>query len=612
MFKFLKDKLKSAVSKFSKKVDEEADEEKIEVEEQPEAEKQQEEEQKQKQEKAEKQKQAEEEKQKQEQEEQAKKQAEEEKQKQEEAEKQKQAEEEKQKQEQEEQKKQAEEEKKQEETEKQKQAEEEKQKQEQEEQAKKQAEEEKKKQEETEKQKQAEEEKQKQEQEEQKKQAEEEEKEQAFDEYEKKKGFFTKIKDSFKKKPVQEPEEEIISEEKEEQVDEDKKKQEQEKKKQQEEVEKQSEEKLEKPIEEKIDTEPVKPIEPKLEVEKQEVAEKQKAKKPESSKEIEDTIQQEADKIKQEKLQQKETKKDAVEEPEEKKGFFSRFKQSITTKKLSSDKFDDLFWEIEVALLENSVAVEVIEKIKQDLKDAIVNKPIDRKEIDTIIAKSMMDSITELFQQPDVDVIERINEKKKEKKPYVVCFVGINGSGKTTTIAKFTYMLKKKGFSPVIAASDTFRAAAIDQLEIHANKLGVKLIRHDYDADPAAVAFDAVKHAESKGKEVVLIDTAGRLHSNTNLMEELSKIVKVAKPDLVLFVGESITGNDCIEQAREFNKMVEIDGIILSKADIDQKGGAAISISYILNKPILYLGVGQNYEDLRPFSIDFILEQLSI
>ena len=291
---------------------------------------------------------------------------------------------------------------------------------------------------------------------------------------------------------------------------------------------------------------------------------------------------------------------------------FAKLKQTITTKKVSEDKFAELFWEIEVALLENSVAVEVIEKIKNDLKGKIVNKAVSRKEIETIVATSMMQSIEELFDQPEIDVIANIEEKKKEKKPYVICFVGINGSGKTTTIAKFAYMLKEKGYSSVIAASDTFRAAAIDQLEIHADKLGVKLIKHDYNADPAAVAFDAIKHAESKNRNVVLIDTAGRLHSNTNLMEELQKIVKVSNPDLTIFLGEAITGNDCIEQAREFDKIVDIDGIILSKADVDQKGGAAISISYVLKKPILYLGIGQNYEDLRKFSVDFITEQLNI
>lgn len=338
----------------------------------------------------------------------------------------------------------------------------------------------------------------------------------------------------------------------------------------------------------------------------------------EEAKEIEKTLREEAKKISEEKKEiereRVEAKKlaETSEEEPKKKGFFSFIKETITTKKISEDKFNELFWEIEVALLENSVAVEVIEKIKEDLKASIVDKAIPRKDIDTVVAKSLIKSIEDLFDQPNVDLIERIEEKNKTGKPYVICFVGINGSGKTTTIAKVAHMLQKKGLSCIIAASDTFRAAAIDQLQVHADKLGVKLVKHDYNADPAAVAFDAIKHAESKNKNVVLIDTAGRLHSNSNLMEELQKVVRVAKPDFTIFTGEAITGNDCIEQAREFDKMVSIDGIILSKADVDQKGGAAISISYVLKKPILYLGVGQNYEDLRRFTPDFITEQLSI
>jgi fused signal recognition particle receptor len=163
-----------------------------------------------------------------------------------------------------------------------------------------------------------------------------------------------------------------------------------------------------------------------------------------------------------------------------------------------------------------------------------------------------------------------------------------------------------------MAAADTFRAAAIDQLQLHADKLGIKLIRHDYGSDPAAVAFDAIKHAEASKKDVVLIDTAGRLHSNTNLMDEMKKIMRVAKPDLKLFVGESITGNDCTEQAKQFDQAVGIDGIILAKADVDEKGGAAISVSYVTKKPIFYLGVGQEYPDLQQFDKDKLIASIGL
>ena len=203
-------------------------------------------------------------------------------------------------------------------------------------------------------------------------------------------------------------------------------------------------------------------------------------------------------------------------------------------------------------------------------------------------------------------------EKIKQKKPFVICFVGINGSGKTTTIAKIAKLLLNKKFTVVLAAADTFRAAAIDQLQLHANKLGVKLIKHNYGSDPAAVAFDAVKHAQAKGVDVVLIDTAGRMHSNENLIDEMKKIVRVAKPDLKIFVGESITGNDCVEQAKQFNEAIGIDAIILAKADVDEKGGAAISVSYVTQKPIVYIGTGQDYEDLKEFDQKMVINSLGL
>jgi fused signal recognition particle receptor len=234
---------------------------------------------------------------------------------------------------------------------------------------------------------------------------------------------------------------------------------------------------------------------------------------------------------KEEKVEEKvEVKK---EEPEEKKGFFGKITEVITTKKISADKFDELFWDLELALLENNVALEVIEKIKSDLKSELVDKPIPRGKVDEVIASSLHDSIEGLFNVGTFNILDKI----KEKKPYVICFIGINGSGKTTSIAKVANYLQSQGLSVVMAAADTFRAAAIDQLQLHADKLGIKLIRHDYGSDPAAVAFDAVKHAEAKKVDVVLVDTAGRLHSNINLMDEMKKIIRVAKPDLKIFFG---------------------------------------------------------------------------
>lgn len=306
------------------------------------------------------------------------------------------------------------------------------------------------------------------------------------------------------------------------------------------------------------------------------------------------------------------TKQDIAEDEsprEERTGFLGKLKDAFTKKSLTAEKFDELFWELELAMLENNVAVEVIEKIKNDLRDELTSGKVSRMGIEDMITTRLRQSIEELFDVPTFDMVERI---RAGPKPFKLCIIGVNGAGKTTTLAKIVHLLQKNDLSCVVAASDTFRAAAIDQLREHTDRLGVKLISQGYGADPAAVAFDAIKHAEAKAIDVVLIDTAGRLHSNTNLMQELEKVVRVSKPDMKLFVGEAITGNDCVEQATVFNKLVGIDAIILSKADIDEKGGAAISVSYVTGKPILYLGMGQTYDDLVPFDKEKIVDSLEL
>ena len=285
-----------------------------------------------------------------------------------------------------------------------------------------------------------------------------------------------------------------------------------------------------------------------------------------------------------------------------------RLAQVITTKRISEDKFDRLFEELEIALLENNVAVEVIDKIRVDLKANMVNKPIQGKSIEEAVTSSLKESIEQLFDAEKLDLMELV----KSKKPYTIMFAGINGSGKTTTIAKIASRLQKNGLKCVVAASDTFRAAAIQQMQEHTDRLGIKLIKHDYGADPAAVAFDAKKYAEAKNVDVVLIDTAGRQHSNANLIDELKKIARVAKPDFKIFVGESIAGNDCVNQASKFNEAIGIDGIVLAKADVDEKGGAAISVSYVTRKPIIYLGTGQEYEDLTEFNPRMVVDSLGL
>lgn len=345
--------------------------------------------------------------------------------------------------------------------------------------------------------------------------------------------------------------------------------------------EKKEEPKVEKPVEEtKVEAKEERP---------------KKEKKQEAKKEEEKKAEVKTDEVKTE------------PKVEEKKGFFGKLKEKITTTKIAEDQFSDLFWDLELALLENNVAVEVIEKIKEDLKKNLIERPIKRGEVANIIKSSLKQTLSGLFKER-FDLVARA----KEKKPYIICFFGINGAGKTTTIAKIANMLQEKGLKCVLAAADTFRAAAIDQLEEHANRLKVKMIKHDYGSDPAAVAFDSIKHAEAKGLDIVLIDTAGRMHSNKNLLDEMKKIIKVSKPDLKVFVGESITGNDCVEQANKFNEMIGIDAIVLSKADVDEKGGTAISISYTTGKPILYLGIGQEYKDIKEFDPEIIIKAIGL
>ena len=245
---------------------------------------------------------------------------------------------------------------------------------------------------------------------------------------------------------------------------------------------------------------------------------------------------------KEEEIKPIEGKNENPEIKEDKKSIFGIIKEKIITTKISEEKFEELFYELELTLLENNVAFEVVEKIKEDMKKNIVEKPIKRGNIEDEIKNSLKLSIEDLFN------VERIYllDKMKTKKPYVICFVGINGSGKTTSIAKIAHLLQKNKKSIVLAAADTFRAAAIQQLKEWGTKLNVKVIAHDYGSDPAAVAFDTIKYAEAHSLDVVLIDTAGRLHSNKDLVREMQKIVRVAKPDLKIFVGESITGNDCV------------------------------------------------------------------
>ena len=306
-------------------------------------------------------------------------------------------------------------------------------------------------------------------------------------------------------------------------------------------------------------------------------------------------------------------KKEESDEPEdedkkEKSGGFLSF---IKEKSISEDDVEDILFELELGLLEADVAMDVSSVVVESVKNDLVGQKIKRSsDIEEYTYKALKNAVSKIIDIEGKSMTELLEEKVAQGEPLVVMLVGINGTGKTTTIGKLSNYYIKKGYTPVIAASDTFRAGAIEQVQYHADNLGVKLIKHEKGSDPAAVAFDAVQHARAKGKELVLIDTAGRMQTNTNLMDEMKKIRRVSKPDLVVFVGDALTGNDATEQARKFNEAIDIDGVILTKADADSKGGAALSIGYIIKKPILFLGMGQSYDDIKEYDADWMLEQI--
>ncbi|WP_346676095.1 signal recognition particle-docking protein FtsY [Methanobrevibacter woesei] len=331
----------------------------------------------------------------------------------------------------------------------------------------------------------------------------------------------------------------------------------------------------------------------------------------------EESVEEEAD--------EESAEEDSEEESGDKKSFFSfgrkksdddeessgGFFSFIREKTISEKHVEDTLWELEMGLLEGDVAMEVASEVVDSVKQNLVGKKIKRSnDITEYTFNALRDAVAEIIDIPGKNMTEMIEEKKAQGEPLVVMFVGINGTGKTTTIGKLANYYLKKGYTPVIAASDTFRAGAIEQVNYHADNVGVKLIKHQKGSDPAAVAYDAIEHARAQGKELVLIDTAGRMQTNTNLMDEMKKIKRVANPDLVIFVGDALTGNDATEQAVKFNDAIDVDGVILTKADADSKGGASLSIGYVIKKPILFLGMGQGYDDIMEYDAQWMLNQL--
>jgi fused signal recognition particle receptor len=295
------------------------------------------------------------------------------------------------------------------------------------------------------------------------------------------------------------------------------------------------------------------------------------------------------------------------------RGHFSTLYDKLTKSELRGKDLDKVLDEFHMTLLESDVALPAADYIRDQLKLRIEQLQFTRFRDPREPVRGMLQEILlSVLEKPgQVDFFRLVEEKKKKGEQLVVVFVGVNGTGKTTSIAKLAYILQKKRYSVILAASDTYRAGSIQQLEEHARRIGVKAIKHDYGADAAAVAFDAVNYARAHGVNVVLIDTAGRMQTNKNLLEEMRKIVRVTKPDLTMLVVDALTGNDALEQGKVFGEAVKIDGIILAKLDADVKGGSSISLSYILGRPVLLAGTGQGYDDLETFQPKEIVRNMT-
>ena len=272
---------------------------------------------------------------------------------------------------------------------------------------------------------------------------------------------------------------------------------------------------------------------------------------------------------------------------------------------------EQILEELEEDLLSSDIGhssvSELISLLRIQLIGARVNKKINLEEL---IERVVKNALISLLEAGYWDFDKTIQNFVSEETPVTIMIVGVNGTGKTTTTAKITHRLTNIGYSVVLAAADTFRAGAIDQLSLHAQKLNVRCIQSQRGGDAAAVSRDAIESAKAKGEDIVIIDTAGRMQNKTNLMNELQKIHRVTKPHLVLFVADALAGNDAVLQAKEFQKVLSFDGAILSKLDTDARGGAALSIAHATGRPIRLAGVGQEYEDLELFNPKWLLNSI--
>lgn len=300
---------------------------------------------------------------------------------------------------------------------------------------------------------------------------------------------------------------------------------------------------------------------------------------------------------------------DKVKDDKDPTTLLSKVKVLITDREfvISEKDVEEPLSELEIVLLENDVAFPVTEEIIGHIRSDLVGtrRKIGEK-IDVIVMSALRDALLVVLGS-GFDLVAYI---QSHEKPVKILFTGVNGTGKTTTVAKVASFLKKNGFSVIIGAGDTFRAGALEQIDVHANRLGIKIIQHQQGADPSAVLFDSVQYAKAHAVDVVLADTAGRFHNRVNLMNQLDKIRRVMQPDLIVYVDEAVAGNDAVVRAAEFEKTVGADAVILTKADMDPKGGAAISIAHTIGKPLMFLGTGQGYDDIAPFSPEGMVDDL--
>ncbi len=291
---------------------------------------------------------------------------------------------------------------------------------------------------------------------------------------------------------------------------------------------------------------------------------------------------------------------------------FSKLYESVAKTELRGKDLEKVLEEFQLELVEADVAVTVADFISTELREKLKDVQFARFSDPRAKVREILEEVLRsvLNRGGRLDLFELVERKKASGEPLITVFVGINGTGKTTSIAKLAHILQKKGRTVILASSDTYRSGAIEQLEEHARRIGVKMIKHQYGADPAAVAFDAVNYARAHGINAVLIDTAGRMGTNTNLLEEMKKIVRVTKPDVTILVVDALTGNDAMEQGKVFSQAVKIDGIILAKLDADVKGGNAVSLSYVMGAPVTLVGTGQGYDDLETFDAEYIVKSM--